>query len=334
MQNIEQSCKKRSIIDNISLNTNKKMKKNTDHELYENAIEQIKNNSDIKIGMKLMSKIADNNYLPAMYYMIKTTEYSINIDNRSSFIFENCIKECGISELSNDSKIILDHDENYSTEIKNNNNNKTAYISWCRTMAISMLKSNLCKHQLDIALHYLKLAADDGDSISQYRLGMVLVCGIFNNDNVNYLVKPDQSLAVKYLYLASIQNNYKALLILGLCTIDGIGCNKNIFHGVDYIKLSADNGNIAAKYHLIDCIAKGVGFSCDLEYAHKLMSELVIKNTLFDETMYKNYNLSFSISLGRGYPKDIQYAYKLIAQIALDIIPISVEPFNIIGCSN
>jgi hypothetical protein len=90
-----------------------------------------------------------------------------------------------------------------------------------------------------LASNYLKLSTDQGHAIAQWRYGFML----FSGHGINM----DKSLASHYLKLSADQGNPDAQCAYGFMLFTGDGINMNKSLASHYLKLSADQGNAIAQ---------------------------------------------------------------------------------------
>ena len=95
---------------------------------------------------------------------------------------------------------------------------------------------------METAMKWLKMSAEKGNSIAQYRLGMLYLKG------EEIPVQVDE--AVKWLQQAADQENEWALYQLGKLYFSGKQVKTYVETAVRYLKLCAEKGNQYAQYRL------------------------------------------------------------------------------------
>ena len=100
---------------------------------------------------------------------------------------------------------------------------------------------------IDKALLWFEKAAEQGDVNAMYNIESILHRKT-NNPMVisaftNTVIQAEQLLSIN-------KKNIDALSILGLCLVEGIGCEKNVDKGLSYLKESAEKGNSNAQERL------------------------------------------------------------------------------------
>ena len=139
-------------------------------------------------------------------------------------------------------------------------------------LAFFLYKGKYVKQNIDKALYYFALSANQGNSSAQYNLGCIYYEGIYvqrdlnraiyylslaanqNNSDAQYLLgaiyfDEDIDKAFHYYTLAANQNNAQAQGYLGLIYIE-IEHLRDINKGVHYLKLASDQNNLEAQGYL------------------------------------------------------------------------------------
>lgn len=106
-----------------------------------------------------------------------------------------------------------------------------------------------------------KKAAEQGDAISQYNLGVYYENG--------QGVAKDEAKAVEWFSKAAEQGNVHAQYNLGLCYQDGRGVAKDEAKAVEWFKKAAKQGDKDARRNLGDCYEHGRGIAADKAKAKK-----------------------------------------------------------------
>ena len=125
-------------------------------------------------------------------------------------------------------------------------------------LAQRILAEELGKSEPDYFEYYRK-AADQGDDVSQYNIGLAYINGEIRESN------PEMTL--KYWELSAAQGNRGALKDLGVYWKDGIGGKKDIKKGIRYLKLAADKGSAEAAFLLGEIYSEGRGVPIDITMA-------------------------------------------------------------------
>jgi serine/threonine protein kinase len=94
------------------------------------------------------------------------------------------------------------------------------------------------------SIDFLKIAADQGDSIAQNKVGFFYSIGKGVELNIG--------MALKYFKKSADQRNPDAQISLGICYLDGRGVEKDVKKALEYFKKSVDQGNPHAQY-LVEC---------------------------------------------------------------------------------
>lgn len=106
------------------------------------------------------------------------------------------------------------------------------------------------------ALPYFRLAAEAGLADAQYAMSQILSSGAAN-------IAPDDEEAMRWLTLAARQNYDTAQVDLGTWLVEGRAGRRNAEAGFRWLKLAADNGNIAAQSRVAKLYRAGVGIEAD-----------------------------------------------------------------------
>jgi TPR repeat protein len=112
---------------------------------------------------------------------------------------------------------------------------------------------------LRLAVHYLKLLANQGNAGAQFAYGVCLLDGRG--------VGVDLRLAVHYSKLSADQGNPACRRGYGLCLQNGCAIEINVRLTADYSTLAADKGDAPGQCCNGDGIAKGTGIEMDLGLA-------------------------------------------------------------------
>jgi TPR repeat protein len=102
-----------------------------------------------------------------------------------------------------------------------------------------------------LAIHYFKLAADQGDSFGQWDYGVCLAQGKG--------IPMNKSLAANYFKLSADQGNQHGQCAYGLCLLTGDGVPRNESLAAHYFKLSAEQGNNQGQSLYAYCLGQGQG---------------------------------------------------------------------------
>ena len=100
-------------------------------------------------------------------------------------------------------------------------------------------------------LDALRKAAEQGDAVAQYNLGVCYA----NGNGVNQ----DMTEAVKWWRLAAEQGDAVAQYNLGVCYANGNGVNQDMTEAVKWWRKAAEQGNADAQYNLGGCYYNGAG---------------------------------------------------------------------------
>lgn len=127
------------------------------------------------------------------------------------------------------------------------------------------------------ALHYFKLAADQGHRLSALNVG------------VRYLNEQNFDEALHYLYFASRNGELAAEAWIGHCHVVGAGVKPDAEEGLRLIQEAADKGCIVACQMLADLYTKGApGVLPSAELAQKYNEKLVLLEMKDEHTSAKN----------------------------------------------
>jgi TPR repeat protein len=119
-----------------------------------------------------------------------------------------------------------------------------------------MLTSGILGH-----LDWYEKAAEQGDDVSQYNLGLAYLNGVYR--------KADTAKTLKYWELSAAQGNAGALKDLGVYWKDGLGGKEDNAKGITFLKRAVEKGNTEAAFILGEIFAEGRHVSVNKDLAIK-----------------------------------------------------------------
>jgi TPR repeat protein len=125
---------------------------------------------------------------------------------------------------------------------------------------------------------FLKVCADAGDSVCQYKYGRCLETGLG--------VEANTSEAVKYYKLSADQGNGYGQSWYGYCLHSGIGIGQNVEEALKYYRLAVDQGNALGQSQYGFCFERGVGMAINVEEAVKYYKLSVDQGNPFGQIHY------------------------------------------------
>ena len=155
----------------------------------------------------------------------------------------------------------------------------------------------------DMAMPYLKSAAEKGYDIAQFNLGKCYYHGRGTTKNL--------AEAFKWYKKAAEQGYYKAQNNLGYCYYYGWGTTKNLEEAVKWYKKSAEQGNDIAQCNLGYCYANGNGVERDEVEAVKWYRKAAEQGNVIAQS-----NLGNCYYYGSGTTKNLEEAEKWLEKAA------------------
>ena len=155
----------------------------------------------------------------------------------------------------------------------------------------------------DMAMSYLKSAAEKGYDIAQNDLGDCYYDGCGTTQNLEE--------AVKWYKKAAEQGNDSAQNALGDCYYDGCGTTQNLEEAVKWYKKAAEQGYAEAQFNLGYCYENGCGTTQNLEEAFKWYKKAAEQG--FDIAQY---HLGYCYYNGSGTTQNLEEAVKWFKKAA------------------
>ena len=121
-------------------------------------------------------------------------------------------------------------------------------------------------------LVWYRKAADQGDDVAQFNLGLAHLDGTFGAE-----VNPAETL--KLWLLSAAQGNAGALKDLGVFWKDGLSGKKNLAKGIDFLKLAVEKGSTTAAFLLGEIYSEGRGVPVNMTLAAKYFRKAAEKES-------------------------------------------------------
>lgn len=172
-----------------------------------------------------------------------------------------------------------------------------------RYIAEVMLTAGLQGH-----LRWYEQAADQGDDVSQYNLGLAYLEGVYR--------QADLEKTLKYWELSAAQGNAGALKDLGVYWKDGIGGKVDTAKGIICLKRAVEKGNTEAAFILGEIFAEGRGVAVDKNLAIKYFRKAAEKEKNVAIQIRRNGEMHFDYAMYHQRKKNIAKCDELLKSAA------------------